>query len=108
MGQPTNLESLLWGQCCCNLLTKSNSCSDDPVILQGSFILESPQVLLISTVRSLDNLVIIKARIVVLQKLDISNFRGINTMMMQVKAISLLNLSSLRVILQQQVSLLLT
>ena len=32
MSQPTNLKSLLWGQCFCNLLTKSKSCCDDPVI----------------------------------------------------------------------------
>ena len=39
--------------------------------------LESPQVLLISTVRSLDNFAVIKTEIVVPQKLDIFNFRGI-------------------------------
>ena len=41
------------------------------------FILEFSQVLLISTVRSLDDLVVIKTQIVVPQKLDISDFRGI-------------------------------
>ena len=39
--------------------------------------LEFPQVLLISTFRLLDNLVVIKTQIVVPQKLDISDFRGI-------------------------------
>ena len=39
--------------------------------------LESPQVLLISTVRSLDNFTVIKTEIVVPQKLDIFDFRGI-------------------------------
>ena len=77
MSQPTILKSLLWGQCFCNLPSKSKSCCDDPVILKGSFFLESPQVLLISTVRSLDNLVVIKTQIAVPQKLDISDFRGI-------------------------------
>ena len=61
MSQPTNLKSLLWGH------------YFYPVILQGTFILESPQVLLISTVRSLDNFAVIKAQIVVRQKLDIFN-----------------------------------
>ena len=75
MSQPTNLESLLWGQCFCNLATKSKSCCDDPVILQGTFILGYPQFLLISKVRSLDNLVVIKTKIDVPQKLDISDFR---------------------------------
>ena len=68
--------SLLWGQYSCSLLTKSKSCCNDPVILQGTFILESPQVLVISTVRSLDSLVVIKTQIVVPQKLDISRFCG--------------------------------
>ena len=77
MSQPTNLASLLWGQCFCNLPTKSKFCCDDTVILQGYFIVESPQVLLILTVRSLDNLVVIKTRIVASQKLDISDFCGI-------------------------------
>ena len=87
--------SLLWGQYSCNLLTKSKSCCNDPVILQGTFILESPQVLVISTVRSLDSLVVIKTQIVVPQKLDISHFVGINTMMMRPMPISLLDLSIL-------------
>ena len=39
--------------------------------------LESPQVLLISIVRSLDNIIVIKTQIAVPQKLDISDFRGI-------------------------------
>ena len=59
------------------LTSKSKSWYDDPVILQGTFMLESSQVLLISTFRSLDNLTVIKTQIVVPQKLDISNFRGI-------------------------------
>ena len=46
-------------------------------MLHCSFILESHQVLLISTVRSLDNLVFIKAHIVLPVKLDISDFCGI-------------------------------
>ena len=53
------------------LTSKSKSWYDDPVILQGTFMLESLQVLLISTVRSLDNFAVIKAQIVVRQKLDI-------------------------------------
>ena len=77
MSQPINLHSLLWGQYFCNLSTKLKSCCDDLVILQGTFMLESPQVFLISIVRSLDNLVIIKIQIVVPQKLHISNFRRI-------------------------------
>ena len=39
--------------------------------------LESPQVLLISTVRSFNNFAVIKTQIVVPQKLDIFDFRGI-------------------------------
>ena len=65
MSQPTNLKSLLWDLCLCNLPTKSKPCCDDTAILQGHFILEPPQVFLISTVRSLDNLVVIKTHIVV-------------------------------------------
>ena len=77
LSQPTNLKSFIWGQCFCSLLTKSKSSYDDPVILQGTFMLQSPQVLLISLVRSLDHLLVIKTQIAVLQKLDISDFRGI-------------------------------
>ena len=47
------------------------------MILQGTFVLKSPRVLVISTVRSLDNFTIIKIKVVVLQKLDISDFRGV-------------------------------
>ena len=72
-----NLKPLLWGQYFCNLPTKSESYCNNPVILHGTFILESHQVLLISTVRSLDNLVFIKAHIVLPEKLDISDFCGI-------------------------------
>ena len=39
--------------------------------------LKYPQALLISTFRLLDNFAVIKTLIVVLQKLDISDFRGI-------------------------------
>ena len=77
MSQPTNLMSLLWGQYFCNLPTKSKSCCYDPVILQDTFILKSPQALVISTVRSLGNFTVIKTQIVVPQKLDISDFRGV-------------------------------
>ena len=77
MSQPTNLKSLLWGQYFCHLPTKSRSCCHDPVILQGTFMLESPQVLLISIVRSHDNIIVIKTQIAVPQKLDISDFREI-------------------------------
>ena len=45
---------------------------------------------------------------VVPQKLDISDFVGLNTMMLQLIAISLLELSILRVIPQRQVIMLLT
>ena len=102
MSQPTNLKYLLWGQYFWNLPTKSKPCCDDPVIPEGTFLLESPKVLLISTVRSLDNLAVIKTQIAVPQKLGISNFREIN-MVMQLTAISLLDLSILMVILQRQV-----
>ena len=47
------------------------------MILQCTFMLESPRVLPISTVRSLDNFAVIKTQIVASQKLSISNFRGI-------------------------------
>ena len=57
--------------------TKSKYCCNDPVFLQGTFILKSPQALLISTVRSLDNLVVIKTQIVVPQNLKVSDFRGV-------------------------------
>ena len=76
MCQPTNLMSFLWDQYFCNLPTKSKSCCDHPVILQGTFILKSPQVLIISTARSLDNLTIIRTQVVELQKLDTSDLRG--------------------------------
>ena len=75
--ESANQFEVSFGVSVCNLFTKSKSCCDDPVILHGTFILESPQVLLISTVRSLDNLVVIQTQIVVPQKLDISDFRGI-------------------------------
>ena len=66
------LGSVFW-----QITSKSKFWCDDLVIQQGTLILESPQVLLVSTFRSLDNLVVIKTQIVVPQKLDIPDFRKI-------------------------------
>ena len=56
---------------------KSKSWCDNPVILQGTFLLESSQVLHISTVISLDKFAFIKTQIIVPQKLDVFDFREI-------------------------------
>ena len=69
--------SPLGSQYFCNLPTKSKFCCDDLVILQGTFILNSSQVLLISTVRSIYDLVVIKPQVVVPQKLVISDFPAV-------------------------------
>ena len=74
MSQPTNLISVLWDQYFCNLSTKLKSCCDDPVILQGTFIVKYPQILLISTVRSLDNFAVIKTQIVVCCRISLLYF----------------------------------
>ena len=74
MSQPIYLKSLLWDQYFCNLPKKSKSCWNDPMILKGTFMLESPYFLLFRQFplfRQLDH------SIVVPQKLDISDFRGI-------------------------------
>ena len=73
------------------------------MILKGTFMLESPYFLLFRQFplfRQLDHSTVVP------QKLDISV--GLNTMMLELIAISLLELSILRVIPQRQVIMLLT